>query len=258
MIKSGLCSVTFRSKTPQEIIDLAAKGGLQSIEWASDAHVNAGDIATAKEVKAMTEAAGLEVSSYGSYYRLGTNDDIVPYLESATALGAKEIRIWGGGNPSAYFLPSARRYIVNEAKEISRKAAEYGIRISTECHAHTITDTPESLLMFMCEVNEPNFSTYWQALLHIPEEQQLRSLKAVYGSGKLTNLHVYHFDVFDTGRDQRLLSEAYDKWLERFSIFSGDNTTRYAMLEFVRGGTDESLLADAETLSKLIAEANSK
>jgi len=257
MIKAGLCSVTFRTKTPREIIDLAAKAGLHSIEWASDAHVQEGNISLAKEVKKMTEDAGIEVSSYGSYYSLGMKKDIVPYLESAKALGAPEIRVWAGFNPSSYHLFDARQALVREAKEISRKAAEYGITISTECHANTITDTPESLLMYMFEVNEPNFRTYWQALLQVPENEQLRSLKAIYASGKLTNLHVYHFNHFETSRDQRLLSEAYDKWLERFMIFKDDKTVRHAMLEFVREGSDESLLADSKTLLELVNKVNS-
>lgn len=258
MIKAGLCSVTFKNKTPQEIISLASEAGLQSIEWASNAHVHEGDVNTAKEVRKMTEDAGLEVSSYGSYYRLGLKQEIEPYLESAKALGTNQIRVWGGFKPSAYLLPDARRALVREAKEISRKAADYGITISTECHADTVTDTPESLLLYMFEVNEPNFRTYWQALLHIPEDEQLRSLKAVYASGKLTNLHVYHFDLFENERDQRLLSEAHDKWLERFSVFKGDNTVRHAMLEFVRGGEDASLIADAKTLVELVNKVNSK
>jgi len=256
MIKSGLCSVTFRPKTPQEIIELASKAGIEAIEWASDAHVHEGDVKTAAEVKAMTEAAGIEVSSYGSYYRLGMKHDIVPYLESAKALGTNEIRIWAGFNPSAYTTFDARNALVAEARDISKKAAEYGITISTECHANTITDTPDSLLFFMHEVNEPNFRTYWQALLHIPAEEQIRSLRTIYNSGKLTNLHVYYFTHSGTSRDQRLLEEASDIWLERFNVFKGDNTTRYAMLEFVRGGSDESLLADGKTLNEILKKAN--
>ena len=258
MIKAGLCSVTFRQKTPKEIIDLASKAGIQSIEWASDAHVHEGDINTAGEVRKMTEAAGLEVSSYGSYYRLGMKHDIIPFLESAKALGANEIRICGGFNPSAYTTPFARDALVREAKDISHKAADYGITLSTECHANTITDTPESLLMFMFEVNKPNFRTYWQALLHIPESEQIRSLRAIYNSGKLTNLHLYYFKQFETSRDQRLLEEAYDIWAERLSLFKGDDTTRHAMLEFVRGGSDESLIADGKTLVRLVNEINGK
>ena len=258
MIKSALCSVSFRSKTPDEIISLAAKAGLSAIEWASDAHVQQGDIALAKEVAKKTRDAGLEVSSYGSYFRLGSNTDIVPFLESATALGTNEIRIWAGFNPSSYHNFTQRAALIREAKEISRKASEYGITISTECHANTLTDTPQSLLYFMHEVNEPNFRTYWQALLQVPEVEQLHSLSTIYASGKLTNLHVYYFKQFENSREQTLLEDAYDIWKERFAIFKNDDTVRYAMLEFVRNGADESLLSDAKTLNALLNEANKK
>lgn len=258
MIKSALCSVSFRSKTPDEIISLAAKAGLSAIEWASDAHVQQGDIALAKEVAKKTRDAGLEVSSYGSYFRLGSNTDIVPFLESATALGTNEIRIWAGFNPSSYHNFTQRVALIREAKEISRKASEYGITISTECHANTLTDTPQSLLYFMHEVNEPNFRTYWQALLQVPEVEQLHSLSTIYASGKLTNLHVYYFKQFENSREQTLLEDAYDIWKERFAIFKNDDTVRYAMLEFVRNGADESLLSDAKTLNALLNEANKK
>ena len=258
MIKSALCSVSFRSKTPDEIISLAAKAGLSAIEWASDAHVQQGDIALAKEVAKKTRDAGLEVSSYGSYFRLGSNTDIVPFLESATALGTNEIRIWAGFNPSSYHNFTQRVALIREAKEISRKASEYGITISTECHANTLTDTPQSLLYFMHEVNEPNFRTYWQALLQVPENEQLHSLSTIYASGKLTNLHVYYFKQFENSREQTLLEDAYDIWKERFALFKNDDTVRYAMLEFVRNGADESLLSDAKTLNALLNEANKK
>lgn len=256
MIKAGLCSVTFRSKSPKEIIDLAVKAKLHSIEWGSDVHVREGDVTLAEEIRKMTEAAGLEVSSYGSYYRLGMKNDIIPYLESARALGALEIRVWAGFNPSYYHLFDARQALVSEAKEISRKAAEYGITISTECHANTLTDTPESLIRYMFEVNEPNFRTYWQALDHIPDNEQLHSLKTIYTTGKLTNLHVYHFDFFGADCEQKLLSEAYDKWLDRFMVFKDDVTDRHAMLEFVRGGSEENFFSDSRTLLKLVNEAN--
>ncbi len=258
MIKSALCSVSFRSKTPDEIISLSAKAGLSAIEWASDAHVQQGDVALAKEVAAKTRDAGLEVCSYGSYYRLGSNMDIVPFLESAVALGTDQIRIWAGGNPSTYHNFEQRKALIREAKEISRKAADYGITLATECHAHTLTDTPQSLLFFMHEVNEPNFRTYWQALLQVPENEQLHSLNTIYNSGKLTNLHVYYFKQFENSREQVLLEDAYDIWSERFSLFKDDETIRYAMLEFVRNGADESLLSDAKTLNKLVNEANKK
>lgn len=254
MVKSGLCSVTFRNKTPKEIVELAYRAKLSAIEWGSDVHVREGDIKAAEEIRKMTEEKGIEIPAYGSYYRLGNGQDFRTYLDSAVALGAKEIRVWAGVNPSAYHLFDARRAIVREAREISRMASAYGITVSTECHAYTLTDTPESLLLFMNEVNEANFRTYWQALLHIPQNEQMRSLEAIYASGKLTNIHVQHFDLFETRREQRLLADAAELWKERLSVFKDDDTLRYAFLEFVKDGSDESLIDDAKTLNSILEE----
>jgi len=252
MIKSGVCSVTFRDKEPKEIIEIVSKAGIQSIEWGSDVHVKAGDVKTAQKVREWSEDAGVDVSSYGSYYRLGMNHDVAPYLESAKALGARQIRIWGGLNPSSYMSFDVRLELIREAKEISRMAAAYGISLSTECHSGTVTDIPESLLYFMYEVNEPNFCSYWQELLHIQEERQLHSLKTLYSSGKLTNLHVYQFDNMKMQRKQTLLREGRDKWMERLMVFKSDIQTRYAILEFVKDGDLESFIDDAKVLTEII------
>lgn len=256
MIKPGLCSVSFRQKTPDEIIDLTKKSGLTAIEWASDAHAHEGDVALAKEIRKKTEDAGLEVSSYGSYYALGSKQDVVPFLQTAEALGAKEMRIWAGSAPSAYYLPDARAALVREAKEAARLAKEFGVSISTECHAHTLTDFSDSLLKLLEEVDADNFKTYWQPLLHFLPEEHPTELARVHSSGKLTNLHVYQFKLFEGEREQLLLSEGYKPWSEFFSFLSKDKEERYALLEFVREGKDESLLADAKTLIELCEKSN--
>ncbi len=258
MLKTSLCSISFKEKTPEEIISLAKKAGISAIEWASDPHVPQGDTLLAKKVSDMTRAEGIEISSYGSYFRLGTGMDIVPFLESAKALGTDTIRIWAGTVPSLYLLPDARRVLVNEAKEISKRAADYGMILATECHAYTVTDTPESLLTFLDEVGEENFKTYWQALLHIPESEQFSALSNVYSSGKLTNLHIYYFNLYQNKREQILLREGYDFWLKNLTIFANDPTPRYAAIEFVQNGLPESLFADARTLTELTDIVNNK
>ena len=65
MFKTGITSITFRKKTPEEIISVTKAAGLQAIEWASSAHVHEGDLKLAELVRKMTLNAGLEVSSYG-------------------------------------------------------------------------------------------------------------------------------------------------------------------------------------------------
>lgn len=256
MIKSGVCSITFGERNPAEIISLVKTAGIEAIEWASDPHVKPGDVETAKEVRAMCDAAGVEISSYGSYYRLGMNHDIAPYFESAKALGVNQMRIWAGPASSAYTTEAGREFLVREAQEISRKAAEYGICISTECHSGTLTDCPESLLSFMREVGEANFCSYWQALLHITEEKQLPFLKQLYSTGKLTNIHVYRFDDALFHKKQIRLSEGYDEWIERLEILRGDEKLRYAMIEFVCDGKDETFIEDAKVLREILEKVN--
>ncbi|MHC4505194.1 MAG: sugar phosphate isomerase/epimerase family protein, partial [Planctomycetota bacterium] len=98
MIRSGLTSITFRKLSPEEIVRLTAEAGLDGIEWGGDVHVPPGEVDTARRVASMTSEAGLAVSSYGSYYRVGHDEPglFAPVLETAIALGAPIIRVWAG------------------------------------------------------------------------------------------------------------------------------------------------------------------
>lgn len=99
-MKLGLTSVTFKEKSIEEVVDLTKRAGLSCIEWGGDVHVVHGDVETAKKAREITNNAGLEVSSYGSYYRVGDygenyKEEFGKILKTAEALGAKTIRIWG-------------------------------------------------------------------------------------------------------------------------------------------------------------------
>ena len=88
MLIPGLVSITFRSLAPEEIIRLAAQADVQSIEWGGDIHVPAGEVDRAREVGRWTREAGLMVSAYGSYYRLGGGgSDAAPFEPIASACG---------------------------------------------------------------------------------------------------------------------------------------------------------------------------
>ena len=59
----------------------------------------------AREVRGLTEAAGLTVAAYGSYYKAGHSEAAgLPFpqvLDTALALGAPVIRVWAGPAGSA-------------------------------------------------------------------------------------------------------------------------------------------------------------
>ena len=95
MIK-GICSVSFRQKSVDEIIALAKKGNLNCIEWGSDVHLPPEDLEYVKAVKQKTQEAGLSCPTYGSYYRMDAIEKFEKISLCAEVLGAQIIRVWGG------------------------------------------------------------------------------------------------------------------------------------------------------------------
>jgi sugar phosphate isomerase/epimerase len=97
MIKPGICSATLAKNSVSEVIAIAKEAGLEGIEWWGNEHVPHGDTVVAAKVKALTQSAGLEVTSYGSYYRAGVSEadgvSFASVLDTAITLGAPTIRI---------------------------------------------------------------------------------------------------------------------------------------------------------------------
>ena len=130
MIRSALVSITFRKLSPAEIIGLVKQAGLDGIEWGGDVHVPHGDVARAGEVRRMTEDAGLQVSAYGSYYRVG-HEEPCPFeqiVETAVALGAPDIRVWAGKQGSEASDAAYRNLVV----DTSRRIADLGAYIASK------------------------------------------------------------------------------------------------------------------------------
>ena len=94
--KLGLCSVTFRKKTAEEVVALSEKAGISFIEWGGDVHVKALD--DAKKVKVLCDRADIKISSYGSYFNSAVFDESkwTYTCEIAKEMGAESIRIWLG------------------------------------------------------------------------------------------------------------------------------------------------------------------
>ena len=69
MIKTGMVSVTFRQFDVDEVIRRTKEAGLMAIEWGGDVHVPHGDLDKARYTADKMRENGLEIASYGSYYR---------------------------------------------------------------------------------------------------------------------------------------------------------------------------------------------
>jgi len=251
MIRAGAASVTFRDLAPTEIIDLAGRAGLEAVEWGGDVHVPHGDVQRAREVAAMTREAGLEIASYGSYYRTGCRGgghptfDVV--LETALALDAPLIRVWAGDRGAADATPDWWATVAEDTRRIADLAAGAGLRIAFEFHGHSLTDTAESAERLMRMTAQANVSSYWQLDPSLSPESRLEGLARV--APWLSNLHVFYYH---DGR-QTALAHGADEWRGYLRHALEQGGDRYALLEFVEDGQPENLLRDAAALHDLLA-----
>lgn len=247
MLTPGLVSISFRKKTPEEIVALCVHAGLQAIEWGGDVHVPAGDVSRAREVLAMTRDAGLSVCSYGSYYRLGQpREAFLQALDSASALETPIMRIWAGTKGSQETDAQERARLLSQLAWADEAAAARGVTLTLEYHGGTLTDSRESVRRLMEEIKPLRCRLYWQPRWDWSEEERLLSLAET--QARLSHLHVFTW----TAAYERLPLQAGESmWRQVFGEVSGD---RCALLEFVRDDADEQLMMDAACLKRLLGK----
>jgi len=249
MITPGLLSITFRKLTPLEIVALVRDAGLQVIEWGGDVHVPPGDAANAREVRRITEDAGLAVAAYGSYYRLSAGDgpDFSAALESAIALGAPEIRVWAGKRGTFESDDVHFETIVAEAFRLADMAEKAGLVLAFEFHAGTINDTYAASRRLLAAAAHPAIKTYWQPPLQVPEAESLDGLRTILP--RVRDVHAFHWTVEDNvGLVRHPFSAGAAFWRQVFDILRATGRDHAVMLEFVRDDSPEAFQEDARTL----------
>ena len=247
MIIPGMVSATFKDLSIDDVLSIMGKADLKVIEWSENHHIEAGNIAMAREVAAKTADKGIDIAGYGSYYRLGKDMDIRISLDTAAALGCTQMRIWAGSKASADVGSDEREALVDELDRALDIAASYGIILNLEWHKDTLTDTNESGLGLLKEVDNPWLRTLWQPTQALSFDQRAEGLGMVVPY--LSYLHVYYWD--ETGR--RPFSDGIEHWGRYFSLLD-ENSVYPALLEFVKDNTEEQFLMDAEALKGLLRQ----
>ena len=251
VLHTGLVSITFRQLSPREIVDLVAQGGLEGIEWGGDVHVPHGDLQRAREVREMTVAAGLTVAAYGSYYRVGSEEDVTfsTVLESAQELGAPVVRVWVGSKGSADADGEYRDLIVQESRRIAEDAAKAGIAVACEFHNNTLTDTTESAQRFYSDVAHDNMKAYWQPN-GATVEDNIAGLEAMLPW--LCNIHAFAWERHEDGVKRQLMARAADTWGRYLEVAASTDREHFVMVEYVKDDAPEAFLEDAATLKSWI------
>jgi len=257
LLRSGLVSVTFRQLTPEDIVALVQRAGLDGLEWGGDIHVPHGDLARARAVGALTREAGLAVFAYGSYYRVGYSAAAglawESVLETALALGAPLIRVWAGDRVESRTAEAAVwERVVEDGQRIAALAETAGITIAFEHHGGTLADTPTSALELLHRIGAPNLRSYWQPLFGMTPTEHTASLNLLLPV--LAHLHVYQWQLVNGELVRFPLEDGAATWRSWLSQLAQQPRDVAAMLEFVRNDTPEQFLADAAVLRSLLAD----
>ncbi len=255
MLHPGVCSVTFRRLSAQQVIRLASQAGLKGIEWGGDIHVPHGNLTVAREVARQTRDAGLEVSSYGSYYRVGHEDELpfAKVLETALELGAPVIRVWAGKQGSREASPEYRQQVVDDSRRIAELARRAGLTVCYEYHPNTLTDTSASAQKLLEEVAHPAMRSYWQPEVGQPAFRNVRDLRCVLTW--LVNVHVYWWTQGNVRAPLRNGEKDWQRYLELITLTGREH---WLLLEFVRDDSPDAFLEDAITLKQWLGVLKSR
>ena len=250
MFESGLVSVSFRGLPIEDIIEQTALVGLSCIEWGGDVHLPPNDVELAHQVAKRTQSAGLRVSSYGSYFRIGINPirQFADVLATASALGTKLVRVWAYDRYLSEWTGPVWDSLVESARMIAEMAAKAGITVCLECHNRTLTEEYRSALCFLQAVDHPALRMYWQPNEHRSHAYNLESARALAPYTEC--IHVFHWDA----QGHYPLSKGIWEWKAYLAIFCERLPTKALplLLEFMPDNKVESLPAEAETLKRLI------
>lgn len=259
-VEPGLCSITFRSLSADDVIALAQRAGSTGIEWGSDGHVPSTDAAGAEAIGQRCRDAGIAVVSYGTYQgtgpvTTGTPGEIEQLLDVAQALGAPMIRAWTEFGVTSAADATDRRRVADHTAMIADAARERGLLVALEFHPHTLTETAASTNALLDDLDRANLLTHWQPDPALPTDQALIELTAVHD--RLAHLHVFRWGTAGI-EDRHALADGVDLWPAAIALvrhgprrFEGP---RYALCEYVRDDDPDQFVADTETLRRWLTD----
>lgn len=246
----GVCSVTLRHLPAAAVVDVTRSAGLSRIEWGADVHAPPTDVARLAEVRELTEAAGLAVASYGSYWRAGLSPaaELALLARAAATLGAPRMRVWAGEVGTAEADASTWDAVVSALREACVVARGRGVDLVLEFHPNTLTDSVESTLELLERVDDETLRTYWQPRLDEATQPAVAGLRRLVPH--LAGVHVFSWWP---GADRLPLEERSALWAAVLQLLVDEAESCDLLLEFVRDDDPKVLARDAATLRELVA-----
>ena len=237
----GLVSVSFRDRSPADILAAMKDAGLTCIEWGSDVHAPCDNLENLQTLAALQAEYGITCCSYGTYFRFVENsiEELPRYIAAAKILGTDILRLWCGRKRRCDMTDEELAAFVDLCRQAAAIAEEAGVILCMECHRKTFTEDPDQAVWLMSQVNSPHFRMYWQPFQWQTPAQNVENAKTIAP-------YAEHIHVFNWVNKEKLpLAEAVADWQNYLRAFSGPRTL---LLEFMPCGTIEELATEAVAL----------
>lgn len=243
-IKIGLASVTFRQKSAEEVVRIAKENNVPYIEWGADVHVK--DVKEAESAKKICDDSGIKISSYGSYYRVGSckKNEWKNICEIAHRMSAESVRVWLGTSDSEKTSKEEYEKLLRDARDMCDVASGYNLIISAECHDNTFNNNTDAYLKFINDLQRENFRTYFQSR-YVKFEYDMDRIDRTIDH--ILNVHVSYRDLIKEQRFRKKDKKYIDKILEKLISKNFDGIV---MIEFTNLSSEKSFSGDVKKLRK--------
>ncbi len=256
-IAPGLCSITFRSLSSEDVIALAARAGVQGVEWGADVHAPPGGGPPMDALGTRTRDAGLAVVSYGSYLGMAPSaaddTDVDAVLDTAEALGSPMVRIWTELGVTPASPAGERRRVTERTAVLAERVGARGLLPTLEFHPGTLTETAASANELLDAIGQPELRTHWQPDPSLAPEIALAELAQI--TPHLAHLHVFAWGARGI-EDRGPLADGAALWAPALELADHEGALvpdgRYALCEYVRDDDLEQFVADVLVLRSWI------
>jgi sugar phosphate isomerase/epimerase len=254
VLRTGLCSVTYRALGAAEVGRRAREADLAAVEWGTDVHVPLEDTAAQDAVRALAAADGPAVASLGTYLRCdrpSLADDGAAVLAAVRRTGAPRVRVWAGSTGSAEATRAARDAVVGGLRDLADAAVDVapGLVIGVELHDGTLTDSEEAAARLLDEVDRPAVGAYWQPGVGLPDERALAGLRLL--ADRVVAVHAFSWWP---AYERLPLAGRAPLWRAVLALLHERGRPTDVLLEFVPDDAPEVLPREAGTLRDLIEE----
>lgn len=240
--KIGLASVTFRDKTVEEIVEICKREQVEYIEWGADVHIKTPE--DALKAKELCDNASIKISSYGSYYRVGSKktDEWIALCKNADIMGAKSIRVWLGTKDSEKTNDEEYINILEDCRTLCDIADKFNLIVSPECHDNTFNNNTDAILKFTKDLDRYNFRTYFQSR-YFRMEYDLDRIDRTFDH--ILNMHVSYSDLKREQRFRKKDKNYLDTLLKKMLSKGFDGIV---ILEFTQNSSEKAFAQDIRKL----------